>query len=986
MAQFFSLLLSGLVTGALYSIMASGLVLTYTTSGVFNFAQASVAFSVAYMYYQLHSGVGIPLVPAAIISVLLFAPLLGLLLDRLVMRRLAGAPIYARIVGTVALSVALPNLLEWLVIPLGINVLHVHGLLDNSAIDGGAPVPGIGPTPPVYYHLLHDVVLTSDQFIVFVAAALAAVMLWYVLRRTRLGLEMRAVVDRDSLAGLRGINSARTSRAAWIMTTLLAGLGGVLIAPLFSLDYDNGTYTIVVLSCLAVVVLGRLRSIPIAFVGGLLLGVVQDLVVGYGNVLPSWLNQLSGFQDSIPWVLLIIALLVFGRRKGRQAGSIVTDAPAPDHRIGMSAIRRRLPWVIFVVALLAFSEHWLPVLQAGVYAQTLIATGLGVSIILLSFVVVTGIGGMVNLAIAGLVTMGGLVTGWALNHNWGVNLTAITTHGQLNYVWAAVLGIVAAAVVGFVISLVVARLDGLSLAFGTLAFAFIGSLIFFALPGFSNGTLGWNYRQPVISIPGLNWLNHILVAGHPSKINTSFSSEQIVLFLAIFGLITLMIHALQRSASGRAILAVRSSEVAASASGIHVNRHKVLVFTFASAIAGAGGVLVGLSSLTFTNSTAVPLTCFTWLIFAVLFGIRRPGGALIAGLVSTCLGGLLQELFNLLPVGGGASNLLTSPYFLPILSGFGAIQVMKAPDGILAMAGRQNLAKRRAKQAKETAARIAAVEAAVHGGAVPEHEQKQEVITAVATGPNGSGPVVPLVDEEHAKLHVSGVVAGYGEVEVLHGVDLAVEAGQVVALLGANGAGKSTLCAVVAGTIQPSLGRVWLNGEEVSSVMSFQRARNGLLVVPESRGIFPGLTVEENLTIMLRDGALRNKACDHFPILAERYKQMAGSLSGGEQQMLSLVPALVQPPAVLIADEPTLGLAPLVAGVVMDAILKLRELGTAVLLVEEHAQNALKVADRIAFMSLGRITWCGPRDKVDMALLMSAYLGEREEIELRRAT
>ena len=133
--------------------------------------------------------------------------------------------------------------------------------------------------------------------------------------------------------------------------------------------------------------------------------------------------------------------------------------------------------------------------------------------------------------------------------------------------------------------------------------------------------------------------------------------------------------------------------------------------------------------------------------------------------------------------------------------------------------------------------------------------------------------------------------------------------------------------------------------------------------------------MEENLTVLLRDEKLRTNAYERFPILQERRKQIAGLLSGGEQQMLSLAPALADPPVVLIADEPTLGLAPLAAEAVMEAILELRDRGCAVLLVEEHARNALNVANTLAFMELGNIVWTGPRDQADMQLLTSAYLG-----------
>ena len=186
---------------------------------------------------------------------------------------------------------------------------------------------------------------------------------------------------------------------------------------------------------------------------------------------------------------------------------------------------------------------------------------------------------------------------------------------------------------------------------------------------------------------------------------------------------------------------------------------------------------------------------------------------------------------------------------------------------------------------------------------------------------------------------MDGIVAGYGDAEVLHGVALQLARGTVVALLGANGAGKSTLCSVAAGVVDATFGTVLLEGRDITHASSYQRARDGLLLVPEARGIFPGLTVEENLTVLLRDPALRQQAFDRFPILDQRRKQVAGLLSGGEQQMLSLAPALADPPKVLIADEPTLGLAPLAADAVMQAIVELRDAGSAVLLVEEHARE-----------------------------------------------
>jgi ABC-type branched-subunit amino acid transport system ATPase component len=438
------------------------------------------------------------------------------------------------------------------------------------------------------------------------------------------------------------------------------------------------------------------------------------------------------------------------------------------------------------------------------------------------------------------------------------------------------------------------------------------------------------------------------------------------LFLVVFGAITLVIHALWRSASGRAMLAIRSSDVAAAASGVRVNRTKVMVFALGAAIAGLGGVLLGVFSFTVDNSTAPPFIGLLWLVMAVAWGIRRPGGALLGGLATTGGTAMLHGIAHILP-GGTVNDLVTSVYFVPILTGFVAIGLAQDPDGILSLAGGRRA---RARLRRERARAVEVTQAQVHDGLVPEHER-------IHVPEDGSrrttARTTDLPDEFVFALR--SIVAGYGEREVLHGVDLELRAGEVVALLGANGAGKSTLCSVAAGSLSPAYGTVWANGRVVTSFPSFVRARDGVMLVPEARGIFPGLTVEENLAVALRDDVTRRRAYDHFPILLERRKQLAALLSGGEQQMLSLAPALASPPVVLIADEPTLGLAPLIAAQLMDAILELREQGSAVLLVEEHAHNALAVADRLAVMELGTVVWSGSRDEVDVEMLAGAYLG-----------
>jgi ABC-type branched-subunit amino acid transport system ATPase component/ABC-type branched-subunit amino acid transport system permease subunit len=664
--------------------------------------------------------------------------------------------------------------------------------------------------------------------------------------------------------------------------------------------------------------------------------------------------------------------------------------------------------VFWTFVLIAFSLQWFGPAwaQADTYDQTVIAQSLAMAVIFLSFVVLTGMTGQVSLMQAAFVTAGGFAAGWGLTHHWGVDIPLIFSHGQLNFFWAIVIGGVAAAALGAVLALPLSRLGGVNFALGTLAWAFFLSLVPWSIDSIRNGESGWTIRSPTLSIPGLNWLNDFFVhqlnsttsVSHLSKMDFSLLPEQILMFLAIFGVLTLTVHALMRSSSGRAILAMRSSEVAAEASGIAVNTAKVKVFALSAGIAGIGGVLLGMFSFQVTNNTAPPIVGMLWLALAVTFGIRRPGGALLAGFAFAAGTAVFHWISSDLLTGGDINALITSVYFVPILSGLGAIQLAQEPDGILSYAGNRKLEKRHAAEIeKRRKAQIAAAEAVAHDGLVPEHERDHATVEPVEqpVGSNGERTAVAAVREPgpadsdgeraataptlatdgHSAFEIRGVVAGYRDVEVLHGVDLALEPGTITALLGPNGAGKSTTCSVAAGLVEPSLGRVYFRGDDITELSPFRRARAGILLVPEARGIFPGLSVEENLVLQVRDAELRQKAYDRFPILYERRGQPAGLLSGGEQQMLSLAPALAAPPAVLIADEPTLGLAPLAAETVIEAVVELRDRGCAVLLVEEHARNALEIADTLVFMQLGNIAWSGPRADADMDSLAGVYFG-----------
>ncbi len=227
-------------------------------------------------------------------------------------------------------------------------------------------------------------------------------------------------------------------------------------------------------------------------------------------------------------------------------------------------------------------------------------------------------------------------------------------------------------------------------------------------------------------------------------------------------------------------------------------------------------------------------------------------------------------------------------------------------------------------------------------------------------------------------LELRGVRAGYGSIEVLHGVDLVVPPSSVVALLGPNGAGKTTTLSVACGLVQPTAGSVLVAGRNVVGVAPELLAQRGLVTIPEGRGIFPNLTVRENLQMATFAGAalaqVEEVAFGRFPRLAERRNQVAGTLSGGEQQMLALARGLAVDPAVLMLDELSMGLAPLVVEELYGIVAQIARTGTSILVVEQFARTVLGVADVAAIMVNGVVRRVGSPAEVE-AELSSAYLG-----------
>jgi ABC-type branched-subunit amino acid transport system ATPase component/branched-subunit amino acid ABC-type transport system permease component len=896
MSKFLALFITGSVSGGIYAMLSSGLVLTYVTSGIFNFAYGAMAFAVAYTFFQLTVGLGLPSIVAALICLLVVSPLLGLLLDRMIDRHLLGASTVARIVAPIGVLIALPSFVLWL-----------SDLLDNYINLASRELvtlpPGLGPHPPKTWRVGLGATINSNQLAVFGSAIVVSFVLWYVVKHTVMGLRMRACVDRRDLASLRGVRPELVSSQAAILSSMIAGLAGILITPLFNLDPNQ--FTLLMFVAAAAVAIARFRSIPIAMVAGLGIGVLQSLVAGYVD-LPDRL--VPGLKASVPFIVLLVALLVLGRQRGRVAGQVADDPPPVDYLADLPKWRRALPWAVVTVALLVWIQF------ASRFNAGLTAKSISLGIVFLGFVVITGAGGLVSLSQAAFVTFGAMIAALLISHG-------------VPFVLAAIGGGLVACAFGLLVALPSLRLGGLALALATLAAGFMADEMLFNIDGISGGSTGRELRIPSVG-----------------PFDFEDPATRATLYLLVFGVMALGVRNLLRSPTGRLMVAIRSSQEASSTSGASVIRPKLVLFGISAFIAGFGGVLLAANNTRIARTDYPTITGLIWVAVMVVFGVRRIGGALVAGL-----------LFYLMPE--ALRPITESKLVPPILFGLGAITLAQNPDGFMSQLGLQ-------RQMKRAARRAAAA-------AVATAEQTEAADPLIASNDLGAMPP-PSPD---LALSVRDLRAGYGEVEVLHGIDLDVHTGSALCILGPNGSGKSTLCSVLAGLLPATRGEVRFFGRDITSLRPDARSSAGLLLAPEYRGIFPDLSVEDNARLWIPDGEARERSLQRFPVLAERRRNQAQLLSGGEQQMLTLAPLLENPPRLLLVDEPSLGLSPTMTRRVFEAVADLRAAGVTIVLIEEHAARAQELVDEIVLLALGHVRWRGAASELPRDLVDEVYLG-----------
>ena len=567
MDQFLTFTILGLTTAAIYAVAASGLVVTYTTSGIFNFAHGAVGMLSAFMYWQLRVDWGWP-TPLAVIAVLLvIAPLFGALVERVIMRGIEGTTEVTKLVVSVSLLVAMLSAATIIWPPEG-RVLR--GFFQPDKFE----VLGVN----ISYH----------NAITMGTAIAVAIGLRFFLYRTRTGVTMRAVVDDRPLAELNGARPGVASMLAWAIGFSLAALAGILIVDSQGLNVIP--LTLLVVNAYAAAMFGRLRSLPLTFLGATVLGLAESYAIGY---LPSdWTffeQSLAGLRPAIPVFFLFIVLLVIPqvrlRGHGVQRTREIFAFPTWKGAFRNAAI------LIVVVALLAQI--------LSIRNLFLLNSGLATAIIMLSLVPLVGYGGQISLAQMSFAGIGAVVMG-----NLGDNGNPI----------GLVAAVLISAAVGVVIALPALRLTGLYLALATAAFAvFMDRMVFTQQDVFPNGSLS---------------VDRLEIFGFDFESNESYA----LLLAVVFSLLGFLVVAIRRGSFGRRLQAMKDSPAACATLGMNLTLTKMAVFGLSAGMAGLGGALLAGFRGTVSPEQFAFINSLPILLLAVVGGIGVVGGALMGGL------------------------------------------------------------------------------------------------------------------------------------------------------------------------------------------------------------------------------------------------------------------------------------------------------------------------------------------------------------------
>ncbi|MGW0944745.1 ABC transporter permease subunit [Streptomyces sp. NPDC002623] len=880
----YDLTLAGLSVGSAAALTGIGLIVTYRATGVLNFAHGAIAMLCAYVLRQCVVGWGWPLWPAAAVTLLVFAPAVGVLLERFVFRPLA-------VLGD--------DPAQTLVASIGVFVLLVGG---------AALVWGQGARDDVP----ELVSASADPWGQLAVVLALAVGVAAVIRGTRFGRELRAVVDDRELAVLGGIDADRVAAAGWAFGSFTAGLTGVLLAPYVRLDPYG--LPLLVMEVVAVAVAARMRSLPVAVMVALGIGVAQSQLTrlhptGWGAPL---LQAVGANLFVLALLVAALALPGVGTRDAlpRPARARATTPPGA--------------WIVAVVLFL------LPLGLAGSDLHTAVQVP-ALGVILLSLVVVTGRGGQISLGQAAYAGLGAL-------------FTALLAAGRfpglprLPELAALAVAVLLVAPLGLLTGWPAIRRHGLALALATFVVGVAVSRFVFAQPYATSG----------------------LSLGRPA----GFDGDRAyyVLELALLAAALLATRALRRGRTGRALAAMRDHEPGAAAAGVRVPSLKLLAFVAGAALAALGGALLGMGLRAFDAGAYDPVRGLLWFAAVIVLGADSTLGALAAaallvGLDAGARGGVAAALVGVLAV---------------LLGRFpdGPHGALRAIGERLRAGARQRRATLTplGAQVRERLGRDGPGASRPPPPAPPAPDR-----TPPPPPPHRAARRAPSPAPRAPLLTARRLRARYGGFTALDGVELSVGAGRVVAVVGPNGAGKSTLFHCLAGTLRPARGQVLLDGRDITRLAAPARTRLGVARTFQELAVFPSLTVAENVRVgaeqgRIADPAAAERALALFGLDGAVRALPAAGLPTGTLRRVELARAFAGSPRVLLLDEPAAGLDTVEVASLARVLGALAAEGTALLVVEHDLDLVAGLADVVHVMAAGRIVASGPPDRVLDAL------------------
>jgi branched-chain amino acid transport system permease protein len=746
-------------------------------------------------------------------------------------------------------------------------------------------------TPFDFSRRVGSILFRGDHVVAVAGAVVIVVCVTWFFGRTRTGIAIRGAAEAPERATLAGIRVRRLSTFTWVISAGLSGFAALLSTPIVGVNIGSIAGPSALVIPLAAAVLAGMDSLPRALIAAIGVTSVQQVVY--------WSHPRSAVIDVLIFGIVAVGLALQRGSSIREGGDFAGSAASVEPR-RLSAEERRHPAIRVIGAALLVVVAGLVLVAIPVFGSTsnigLAANVVIYCVIVLSALVLTGWSGQVSLGQFALVGVGAAT----------VSALLVETNGD--FFLEFLIGGLAAAAVAVGIGAFTRRATGIFLGVATLAAATAFSSYFF------NPTIFELWTPSAV--------------GRPELLGR-FSIDSPVPFyffcLAALVVVTLLVVAFRRSYVGRTVLAVRENERAAAANAIHVARTRLFAFGFSGFIAGLAGGLYALSLRGFGYQTFNASESLQVFLLVVIGGLGSVWGALAGAIYG-------QGVFYFT---SGAAELLGT--------GVGLLVVVLVFPGGFAQVGyglRDRLVNmfvpRRAPEAADLA------------------DTGETAVTAPADAT--SRDAVPA-------LRWTGVESGYGTIPVLFGASGSVYADDTVAIVGVNGVGKTTLLKTLAGVVPATAGSIELFGEDVTALSPEARVARGLVLVIGGAGVFRLLTVDENLALAAwtrTDGAdavaaTRERVQQLFPILEQRKDTRVELLSGGEQQMLTLAMGLMAAPKVLLVDELSLGLAPVVVDRIVAVLNELRRDGLVIVPVEQSLANAARLADRIATMARGRI-------------------------------